>query len=84
MKKLNQLRSCLDRVRCIHWSDRNIRGLTQDSRLVEPGWLFVACREAHGDGNDYVADAVRNGACAIVVERPVAVSESVVQLVVGD
>lgn len=82
--KLSELRAVLDQVRSFNWNDLQISGLTQDSRQVQPGFLFVACPEAHGDGHDYVNDAVRNGAAALVVQRKVPVSEAVPQLVVSD
>lgn len=39
-----------------------------DSRDVTPGALFVAVRGEHVDGHDFVSDAVRRGAGAVVVE----------------
>jgi UDP-N-acetylmuramoyl-L-alanyl-D-glutamate--2,6-diaminopimelate ligase len=45
-----------------------IGGLAYDSRRVVPGDLFVALRGAEADGHDYLADAVRLGASALLVE----------------
>ncbi|HLU73173.1 MAG TPA: UDP-N-acetylmuramoyl-tripeptide--D-alanyl-D-alanine ligase [Nonomuraea sp.] len=42
-----------------------------DSRAVEPGSLFVAFRGARADGHDYAAQAVRDGAVAVLAGRPV-------------
>lgn len=39
-----------------------------DSREVAPGSLFIALRGVSGDGEKYIADAVANGAVAILVE----------------
>jgi UDP-N-acetylmuramoyl-L-alanyl-D-glutamate--2,6-diaminopimelate ligase len=59
-----------------------IRGITADSRMVEPGWLFAALPGARADGRQFIADAVRRGAGAVLVptdttastsDRPVAV-----------
>jgi len=48
-----------------------IHGITCDSRLVRPGWLYVAVRGHSQDGNQYVEEAVRRGASAVVSEaRP--------------
>lgn len=44
-------------------------GLTTDSRRVHPGDLFIALSGAHTDGHRFVDDAIRRGACAVVVER---------------
>jgi UDP-N-acetylmuramoyl-tripeptide--D-alanyl-D-alanine ligase len=40
-----------------------------DTRTLKPGDLYLAIRGARFDGNDFVAEAVRAGACAAVVER---------------
>jgi UDP-N-acetylmuramoyl-L-alanyl-D-glutamate--2,6-diaminopimelate ligase len=48
-----------------------INGVTSDSRLVAPGFVFVAVPGAHADGRDFVAAAAANGATAVLVERPV-------------
>lgn len=42
-----------------------------DSRLLVPGQVFVALRDAR-DGHDYVAEAFDRGAAFAIVERPVA------------
>lgn len=39
-----------------------------DSRLIAPGALFVAVKNHAGNGEDYIAHAVANGAVAIVVD----------------
>jgi len=41
-----------------------------DSRNVTPGMLYCCVPGHHVDGHDYAGDAVRAGACAVVVERP--------------
>jgi len=49
-----------------------VRGVTHDSRLVQPGFVFVAIAGARQDGHDFVPDAVAQGAVAIIGERAVA------------
>lgn len=46
-----------------------LEGVTHDSRRVEPRDLFCAIRGARGDGHDYVADALKGGAGAALVEH---------------
>ena len=53
-------------------SDRPIRGGAVDSRSVRPGELFVALPGEHVDGHAYLADAVAQGAAALIVARPAA------------
>jgi UDP-N-acetylmuramoyl-tripeptide--D-alanyl-D-alanine ligase len=51
-------------------SDRPIRGAAVDSRLVEPGQLFVALPGERTDGHAYLTDAIARGAAAVIVARP--------------
>jgi UDP-N-acetylmuramoyl-L-alanyl-D-glutamate--2,6-diaminopimelate ligase len=48
--------------------DLEIAGLAYDSRQVKPGYLFVALRGSARDGHDFINEAVRNGASAVVLE----------------
>ena len=45
--------------------------LTADSRRVQPGDVFVAFPGAHVDGRDFIAQAVANGAAAVLAEAGV-------------
>lgn len=49
--------------------DMTIKGITQDSRRVRPGYLYAALPGSKANGVDYVADAVRNGAVAVLVPQ---------------
>ena len=51
-------------------SDRPIRGAAVDSRLVEPGQLFVALPGERADGHGFLAEAAAAGAAALLVTRP--------------
>jgi UDP-N-acetylmuramoyl-tripeptide--D-alanyl-D-alanine ligase len=51
-------------------SERPIRGGAVDSRLVEPGNLFVALPGERTDGHRFLPDAAARGAAALVVTRP--------------
>jgi UDP-N-acetylmuramoyl-L-alanyl-D-glutamate--2,6-diaminopimelate ligase len=46
-------------------------GVTHDSRLVEPGFAFVAVPGFRRDGAEFVPEAVKRGAAMIVAERPI-------------
>ena len=52
-------------------SDRPIRGAAVDSRLLEPGQLFVALPGERTDGHRHLGDAVKRGAAALLVTRQV-------------
>ncbi len=47
----------------------DIKGITYDSRQVEPGYLFVAIRGFKADGHEYICQAYERGAAAVVMER---------------
>ncbi len=49
--------------------DPEIAGLTADSRLVRPGYLFAALPGTRLDGRDFAAEAVARGAVAILTDR---------------
>jgi len=49
-------------------SNPDITGLTEDSRSVKPGFLFAAISGAQSDGANYLQEAVRRGAAAILAE----------------
>jgi UDP-N-acetylmuramoyl-L-alanyl-D-glutamate--2,6-diaminopimelate ligase len=50
-------------------ADIDITGLTADSRAVKKGSLFVAVKGSNEDGHRYLADAIRRGAHALLVEQ---------------
>ena len=52
--------------------DQLITGLAYDSRAVKRGNVFFAVPGARMDGHDFIADALRRGAAAVVVERRIA------------
>ena len=47
-----------------------ITGLTDDSRQVEPGCLFVAVEGERADGHRFVPQALAAGASALVTQQP--------------
>ncbi len=65
------------RVR-VGFQDVEVTDVVYDSRRVTPGCVFVCLRGASSDGHRYAAQAVENGAVAVVAEEPVAVSVPVI------
>lgn len=49
--------------------DVDITGISEDSRNVKPGYLFVATKGFNVDHFDFAADAISKGAVAIVCDR---------------
>src|SRR3954470_5650662 len=48
-----------------------VRGVAEDSRLVEPGHIFVARSGTQTDGKKYIADAHIRGAIAVITPEPI-------------
>jgi len=46
--------------------DPEISGVAYDSRRVAPGYLFVCIKGDRFDGHEFIADALNNGASAVV------------------
>jgi len=55
--------------------DVEIRGLTADSRLVEPGFLFAALPGASVHGKTFIDEAVRRGAVALLIDDALALPD---------
>ena len=53
-------------------NDVMITGISQDSRLVEPGHLFVCIPGGTADGHDFAIEALERGAAALLTERSLA------------
>lgn len=67
-----KLTELLDAIECKETSrldDRDIRGISTDSRDVGEGDIFIAVKGHTLDGHDFLAQAARNGASALVVGR---------------
>jgi UDP-N-acetylmuramoyl-L-alanyl-D-glutamate--2,6-diaminopimelate ligase len=63
--------------------DVEIKGICSDSRLVKPGFLFVAIRGTQSDGHSYLTKASDSGAVAILCEKlPESINEKVVYVTV--
>jgi UDP-N-acetylmuramoyl-L-alanyl-D-glutamate--2,6-diaminopimelate ligase len=64
-----------------------VSGITDDSRRVAPGYLFVAVPGVNVDGHRFIGTAVDAGATAVIGERPrdgVDIPESVLYIQVND
>ena len=50
-------------------ADVPVENIEFDSRRAGPGTLFVAVRGTKTDGHEYINDAVKAGACAVICEK---------------
>lgn len=59
------------------YTDVDVLDVTQDSRLVKEGSLFVCIRGAAFDGHNVAAEMLEKGAAAIVVERDLGLDKQI-------
>ncbi len=64
--------------------DTEIKGLSSDSRSLASGDLFVAIKGENVDGHDFISNAVKRGAAAVVYEDKVKTTPSVPFIQVED
>lgn len=61
----------LDEGLVVEGGEQTVRGLTLDSRKVEPGFVFAALPGVKVHGRDFIAKALAAGASVILTDEPV-------------
>lgn len=61
-----------------------IAAVAEDSRLATPNSLFVARSGHHNDGRQFIHDAIKRGAVAVLTDDPHAIPDNVTGLVCED
>jgi UDP-N-acetylmuramoyl-L-alanyl-D-glutamate--2,6-diaminopimelate ligase len=56
--------------------DIDISSVVYDSRKVSEGGLFVAIKGGNSDGRNFIGDAIKRGAAAVICQRPVTSQDS--------
>ena len=79
---LERLIAVLAPAEVVRRADTTIHDLAYDARVAHPGSLFFCVPGERADGHDFAAEAIRNGAVALVVQH--ALDVPVPQLVVSD
>ena len=64
--------------------DREVAGITYDSRRVTPGMVFVAIPGQHVDGHEFIGTAVERGASAVICERSKLIPGRITKIQVAD
>lgn len=72
MMRLSQIVPAVDGRPSRPAADGVATGVSTDTRSLRPGDLFFALRGANFDAHAFLAEAFGRGACAAVVDRPVA------------
>jgi UDP-N-acetylmuramoyl-L-alanyl-D-glutamate--2,6-diaminopimelate ligase len=67
-----------------NFHDVEVMGITANSKLVKPQWLFVAKKGVAHDGNQFAAEVVQAGASVILSSIDNPALEGVVQLIHPD
>lgn len=60
------------------YEETEVLDVTQDSRLVKEGSLFVCVKGAAFDGHNVAAEMLDNGAAAVVVERDLGLDKQII------
>ena len=66
--RLEQILEGLEGCELLDKGEREISGVAYDSRMVKPGYLFVALRGHKEDGHRYIPSALERGAAAVAAE----------------
>src|SRR5437773_5326376 len=64
--------------------DREIAGISYDSRRVTPGMVFVAIPGQKTDGHEFISTAIERGATAVICEKNGLVSPRATKIKVAD
>lgn len=67
---LRRLLQGVDILSSVGELDKDITGITSDSRTVEPGSVFVCYEGVNVDGHTFIPQALQNGATTIIGEKP--------------
>lgn len=59
--------------------DVQITGITDNSQRIEAGNVFLCRKGEFADGADFIAEAVKRGAAAIISDRPIASSVPIIE-----
>lgn len=83
--KLSDLLQRVQATQIIGSTEKEIKEVNIDSRLIESGHLFMAMKGTQTDGHTYIASAIEKGATAIVCEiLPETLTEGITYIQVTD
>lgn len=69
--KFSKLVSNVNIKKAINMNDIEVKNICYDSRKVTEGCVFVCLSGTNFDGHDYVEQAIKNGAVAIIAEKEI-------------
>lgn len=62
----------------------DITGISQDSKEIKEGYLFIAKEGFNTDGHKYIDDAIKNGARAIILHKNTKIKPGIIYIWVED
>lgn len=69
MKKLENILRDVKIKNCHYSKDIRVNRLQTNSKKIKKGDLFIAVKGSFCDGNDYIAEAISNGAVAVITQK---------------
>ncbi|MDO8142780.1 MAG: Mur ligase family protein, partial [Candidatus Brocadiales bacterium] len=82
--KLSELCSCLKEHRSYDFVEKEVYGITHNSQKVKGGYVFVAIKGHKLDGHNFIVDAMKKDAAALVVGKRIEINPRIPQVVVHD
>ena len=80
--ELSELCSCLKEHQSYDFVEKEVCGITHNSKKVKRGYVFVAIKGHKLDGHDFIVDATGKDAAALVVEKRIEITPRIPQIVV--
>lgn len=81
---ITELIKDLKDARIIGDKDLEVSGISYNSKYVEKGSLFVCIEGYKSDGHEYIGEAVKKGAVAVVIQRDAEVPDGITVIKVKD
>jgi UDP-N-acetylmuramoyl-L-alanyl-D-glutamate--2,6-diaminopimelate ligase len=83
--KISELINHINFLEITGRAEKSVAGIEFDSRLIQPGFLFVAQPGVISDGHKFISKAIENGAGVVVCEQlPSELSSNVTYIKVAD
>lgn len=82
--KLSELIQDLEVIKIRGNIELEIEGVSQDSRTIQKGYLFICIDGFVRDGHQYIPEAIRKGAKAVLVQKNISLDKDITSIQVGD
>lgn len=83
--KLTEILNHINSSEVIGSTEKLVDGIEFDSRLVKPGFVFVAQKGVLSDGHKFIEKAIQNGTTVVVCENlPAEIAENITYIKVAD